>query len=182
MPSLDKYEVKHKERRYDGYVKVDCMQVAIDDKDVQLEVVERGESVSLLIIDPDTHDCLVTRQFRPATASIMDGPVAGMIDENESETTAIIRELREETGIALSEDALIRCGRFYLSAGVMTEATTCFVAKMSLSELSFPYAVSNPDESEFLEVDIAPLSDILADDNKQASLALCALFAEKLIK
>lgn len=91
----------------------------------------------------------------------------------------MIRELFEETGIHLSESKLIRCGRHYLSAGIMTEATTCFIAFVSIEDKDFPYAVNNATESEFLEVDKIPLSDIIGEDNKQASLTICALYAEK---
>ena len=176
---MSKFTILNKESRYKGYISVDCMQVAIGDKRGSLEIIERGDSVALLIVDPNTHECIITRQFRPAISDIMDGPVAGMIDNGESEKSAMIRELLEETGIVLKENALIDVGRHFLSAGIMTEATTCFIAFMTTQDIKFPYNISNEHEFEFLQIDTVPLNKILSTNNKQASLSLCALLAEK---
>tara|TARA_B100000749_G_scaffold279195_1_gene271447 strand:+ start:1395 stop:1931 length:537 start_codon:yes stop_codon:yes gene_type:complete len=160
-------------RKYDGYIKVDKVTVEHKSKQFSLERIERGHSVALLIVDTNTGECLLTSQFRPAVMDEMEGPVAGMIDEGETPEEAIVRECKEETGIEIEQDNLIYLGTHYLSAGILTEKTSCYVIFMSLKSVEDHYEVNNAGENEYITVIKRSMLDLLHQDNKQASLSLC---------
>jgi ADP-ribose pyrophosphatase len=178
MVNKSNIKVLSTERVYNGYLKVDKLQVMVDGNTLNLERIERGQSAAVLVVDPKTEECLVTKQFRPAIMDIMTSTAAGMIDENERAEVAAVRELHEETGVSLNESDLINVGTHYLSSGILTEATTCFIAFADLSDISAPYDVSNAGESEFITVDKVPLDDLYNLPVKSASLSICILEAK----
>jgi len=55
---------------------------------------------------------------------------AGVIDANESPRQTAVRELKEETGITVSESALEEVATYYPSVGGTTERLTGFIAKL----------------------------------------------------
>ncbi|MCH9807189.1 MAG: NUDIX hydrolase [Alphaproteobacteria bacterium] len=71
---------------------------------------ERGDSVAALIVNTDTDNVLLVRQFRPPIAE-MEGStegltetVAGMIRQNEEPLQTLQREVEEETGYVIPFD------------------------------------------------------------------------------
>lgn len=56
---------------------------------------------------------------------------AGMIDPGETPAEAASRELREETGLIVSPDALIEAATYYPSLGGSTEHMTAFIANVT---------------------------------------------------
>lgn len=55
---------------------------------------------------------------------------AGIIDAGETKTEAALRELREETGLIVAEDALEEVAAYYPSVGGSTENLTAFIARV----------------------------------------------------
>ncbi len=84
---------------------------------------ERGDSVAVLLANPETGRLVLVNQFRYPTYE--KGPgwlneiVAGVVDENETPETAIRREVREETGYELAR--LEPIATFYASPGGSSE-------------------------------------------------------------
>lgn len=56
---------------------------------------------------------------------------AGMIDGGETVIEAAVRELREETGLIVTPDALVKVMEVYPSIGGSTERVTGFIARLS---------------------------------------------------
>lgn len=84
---------------------------------------DRGDSVALLVFNPDTQKLLLVNQFRYPT--YVKGPgwitetVAGIRDEGESPEETARREAQEETGLEVEKVELI--ASFYPSPGGSSE-------------------------------------------------------------
>jgi ADP-ribose pyrophosphatase len=86
------------------------------------EMMERGNAVAVLGHDPGRDEVVLANEFRPGAIVAGDYPyrdnlVAGGIEENETALQAAVREMREETGLALSSPVLIHAGAFVSSGG-----------------------------------------------------------------
>ncbi len=73
---------------------------------------------------------------------------AGMIDRDETPADAAIRELREETGIAVGPEALREVGTFYPTLGGSTEKVTAFIVDVS----SAAFGEAEGDHGEMIDV------------------------------
>jgi ADP-ribose pyrophosphatase len=101
--------------------------LAIDgDARVTRAVVEYGESVALVAVDP-RGDLLMVRQYRhPAGRWLLEIPAGGIDEQDESPEAAALRELREETGY---RGAITRLGGFFLACGYSDEYMHVFLAE-----------------------------------------------------
>jgi ADP-ribose pyrophosphatase len=86
------------------------------------EMMERGNAVAVLGHDPGRDEVVLGNEFRPGLMAAGDYPyrdnlVAGTIDDNETALEAAVREMREETGLALSDPVLIHPGAYVSSGG-----------------------------------------------------------------
>ena len=109
-------------------------------------------AVAVLAFD-DQGRVVLTRQYRhPLRRTIIDLP-AGGIEPGESESTAALRELREETGYTAGK--LSRLGAFYQSPGRLATAVTVFVA----AELQ--PGPTDLDDGEIVEVLPMPWPEVL---------------------
>jgi nudix-type nucleoside diphosphatase (YffH/AdpP family) len=101
------------------------------------EAYDRGNGAVVLLHDPDRDTVLLTRQFRwPAYENghpdgMLIEACAGLLDEEDPET-AIRREAREETGVAVAEARLLFTA--YMSPGSVTERLHFFYATYSSEE------------------------------------------------
>ena len=86
------------------------------------EVMERGNAVAVLGHDPKRDEVVLGNEFRPGVLVAGDYPyrdnlIAGAIDDNETALEAAVREMREETGLLLSDPVLIHAGAYVSSGG-----------------------------------------------------------------
>jgi ADP-ribose pyrophosphatase len=86
------------------------------------EIMERGNAVAVLGHDPDRNEVVLGNEFRPGVMVTGDYPyrdnlIAGAIDEGETALEAAVREMREETGLVLSNLVLIHSGAYVSSGG-----------------------------------------------------------------
>jgi ADP-ribose pyrophosphatase len=117
---LDEVTVAH--QRYDGTMSAGERRL----------VFERGDAIAVLLFDKQTRSVLAVEQFSlPALiARRRDNPttsdgwitelVAGMIDEGESATQAVMRETFEETGYRIENPKPI--GTYFSSPGGLVRA------------------------------------------------------------
>jgi ADP-ribose pyrophosphatase len=86
------------------------------------EIMERGNAVAVLGHDPNCNEVVLGNEFRPGVLVAGDYPyrdnlIAGSIDKNETALEAAVREMREETGLVLSNPVLIHSGAYVSSGG-----------------------------------------------------------------
>lgn len=92
---------------------------------ISWEMMERGNAVAVLGHDPDRDEIVLANEFRPGALvageyAYRDNVVAGTIEDGETPLDAAVREMREETGLALRDPVLIHPGA-YVSSGGTTE-------------------------------------------------------------
>jgi ADP-ribose pyrophosphatase len=86
------------------------------------EMMERGNAVAVLGHDPGRDEIVLGNEFRPGVLVAGDYPyrdnlIAGGIESNETVLQAAVREMREETGLDLSDPVLIHSGAYVSSGG-----------------------------------------------------------------
>jgi ADP-ribose pyrophosphatase len=100
-------------------------------RDLTWEVMERGHAVAVLGFDPALDRVVLISEFRPGVLLAGDYPftdnlVAGGMEADESAEDAAIREMREETGLALREPRVIHPGAYVSSGGTSEKITLVF--------------------------------------------------------
>jgi len=120
-------------------------------KAAQREFVEHRGGVAVLAVDEKGYVPLV-RQFRyPLGAHIWEIP-AGKLEVGEAPDSAIVRELREETG--LQAERIERIASFYPTVGYSNEIIRVYLAT------GLSYVGAHPDEDEFLEIKYFHIDDL----------------------
>lgn len=89
---------------------------------ISREMMERGNAVAILGHDPGRDQVVLGNEFRPGVMLAGDYPfrdnlIAGSIDENETALEAAAREMREETGLLLTDSVLVHSGAYVSSGG-----------------------------------------------------------------
>ncbi len=115
------------------------------------EVVEHRGGVAVLAVDQN--GCVpMVRQFRyPLGKHLWEIP-AGKLERGEDPDQAIIRELREETGLVA---ATVRpLGRFFPTCGYSNEIIRLYLAT------DLTYVGAKPDDDEFLEIKYVPIAEL----------------------
>ncbi|MDI3254008.1 MAG: NUDIX hydrolase [Bacillota bacterium] len=122
------------------------------------DVIRHNGSVVILAVDDSRkRDPLIVmeRQYRHAAGQYMWEIPAGKIEEGEKRLAAAKRELREETGY--SAKTWTKLTRYIPSPGFLGEWMQIYLAEgLTLGKTS-------PDEDEWLEVKLAPLSEVLTN-------------------
>lgn len=101
----------------------------------------------------------LVKQFRPAVGKYLIEVPAGLLNEGENPSQAAVRELKEETGIIIREDSLIKVGEGYSSPGYTDESLFLFIAPISISNYEKRSALSL-DEDEEVEALYIPINQL----------------------
>jgi ADP-ribose pyrophosphatase len=143
-------EIKDKYPGYKGFFKLMVYHLKHElfnggeSAEMKREVFERGNSVAVLLYDPNERSVLLTEQFRlPAHlagqgAFQMDVP-AGVQKEGEDPQDVALREVKEETGVDLEPSKLQHITTFMPSMGGCTEVVTLYAAEVDLSNTEMGY-------------------------------------------
>ena len=112
--------------------------------------MERGNAVAVLGHDPGRDEVVLGNEFRPGLMVAGDYPyrdnlIAGAIDKNETALEAAVREMREETGLVLSNPVLIHSGA-YVSSGGTSEKISIVYGTVDTSLAGGVHG--NPEEDE----------------------------------
>lgn len=144
-PAPSKHKFQKTKRLLDDFFKVDEYVGSYEQYDNtfspehKLLVFERGDSVAALLYDPTHREVILVEQFRLPTVvghGVGGGwilePAAGIIEEGETARDAIISEVLEETGYAVTDIAPVMT--FFVSPGGSTERIHMFYAEVRRSQ------------------------------------------------
>jgi len=98
----------------------------------QREVYDHGNAVTALLYNKEAGTVLLTKQFRIATYvngnnnGMLTETCAGILEDGEAPDEAMIREIKEETGYAVS--SVQKVYEAYTSAGSLNELLYFYVA------------------------------------------------------
>ena len=139
--------IHEKERVFQKHFAVDLYRVSYKKfnggttRILDREIFERdADAVAILPFDPVSEEVVLIEQFRPGALKDKVSPwlieiVAGMIDQGETELQAAVRELQEESGLAVTEQDLHYINAVYPSPGGCSEKVTLYVGKITASHL-----------------------------------------------
>jgi ADP-ribose pyrophosphatase len=133
-----KYKVEDEEWVYDGFLKIRKARVTFEKHEgghtsMDMECMERGDAVAILLYDPSKDLLYFTRQFRyPPVGKdepwMLEIP-AGSTDSGEKAEDAAKREILEETGF--HTDSLHHALTYYASPGGSSERVFFFYGEVS---------------------------------------------------
>lgn len=105
--------------------------------DLTLEYLEHHSAVCALLLNYEETKALLVHQYRPGKQGLMYEVPAGLIDPGENEDTAILRELKEETGYASEDiDILFKSPKpYFISPGYTTERLHFYISKLNKAEV-----------------------------------------------
>lgn len=128
------------------------------------EVASRPPAVAVLLYDPDHQNVVMIEQFRPGALSTAKSPwlleiVAGVIDPTDTPEQAAIREVFEETGLAVS--SLIPMGHFLPSPAILSEKVFLYCAIVQAPNRGSGGVYGLASESEDIKVHVFSLEEAL---------------------
>jgi len=93
-------------------------------------------AVIVLVYHKITGRFLVVEQYRPPVKRRVTELTAGLIDSGETPGQAAVRELSEETGVAVGEEELINLGFLYSSVGLTDEKVYAFAVEIDDTKIA----------------------------------------------
>jgi ADP-ribose pyrophosphatase len=155
-------------RLSDGFLKLDRFEFTVARHEggtqrITRELMHRGDAVGVLAYDPVRDEIVLINEFRPGCLIAGDPPftdnlVAGAIDGDESPVAAAIREMREETGLELSEPIVVHPGA-YVSSGGTSEKIAIVFGLVDASHASGVHG--NPEEGEDILTVVLPAAQFI---------------------
>ena len=116
------------------------------------DVVRHRGAVAVVALTDDGRICLV-RQYRTALDRVTVEIPAGKLDPGEDPMDCAVRELQEETGMQAERMAFLTT--IATGVGFCDELIHIYMAT------GLTFAQSNPDEDEFINVDLVDLSELI---------------------
>ncbi|HMG16359.1 MAG TPA: NUDIX hydrolase [Saprospiraceae bacterium] len=160
------YKILKKELVYKGFNKLTKFEFEIDSFDgsrlkKETEVLERGDSYSIVIYEKDTDTLLFTEQFRMPVAQNMNGwmleMVAGRVEGSDNPEDTIKREALEEIGYLIDKIELI--AKFYVSPGVSNERIFLYYSEVNTTDMK-EKGGGLKEENEDIKLIKCPVKDI----------------------
>ena len=165
----DDVELIEKQVAFRGYFQIDRLRLRFPlyeggmSREVDREVLERGQVAAVLLVDPD-RDCVVLiEQFRPGPYAAGEQPwlieaVAGIIEGRESAEEMARREAREEANCEITD--LFPIMRFFTSPGASTESVALFCGRVDSSDAGGVHGLE--EEGEDIRVLVVPVMEALS--------------------
>jgi ADP-ribose pyrophosphatase len=135
-------------------LRVDTVKTA-DERRSTREIIEHAPCIAVVPVDADGNILLV-RQFRLAAGKELLEIPAGGIDQGESPEEAVIREMREETG--LKPGKVERLTGFYLSPGFSSEYLHLFLVSEFESD---PLSAEDTADIELVKMPVSQIKELI---------------------
>jgi ADP-ribose pyrophosphatase len=154
-------------------LRVDTVQTA-SGRQTTREIVEHVDCVAIVAVDAEDNILLVSQFRKPVEKQLLEIP-AGGIDAGEDAETAVVREMREETGFW--PQRVEHLGGFYAAPGYGTEYLYLYLAtELTPSQLH----AEDTEGIEVVRVPIAQVPELIASGRicDAKSIAGLLLFLE----
>jgi ADP-ribose pyrophosphatase len=149
-------------------VRIDTVRT-VDGRESTREIVHHDDCIAVVAIDSDDNVLLVEQFRKPVEKNLLEVP-AGGIDEGEDAETAVIREMREETGFRPGK--LVRLGGFYSAPGYTTEYLYLYLA----TDLTpAPLEAEDTAGINVVRVPVAEITDLLTSGKIEDSKSIAGL-------
>jgi ADP-ribose pyrophosphatase len=166
---MEKFKIAKEETAYEGFFTIKKARIKREDLsgemiEVEREMLERGDSVGVLVYEKDTQSLVLTRQFRyPAQRD--DGYLmeiaAGGIEEGETPEQCVRRELKEELGYEVEELEYI--AYYYSTPGTSSERIFLYYAELRSEDRTEEGGGSKKEQEdiELIRHPAAQISDLI---------------------
>jgi ADP-ribose pyrophosphatase len=129
--------------------------------EIQRELVQRGDAVSVVLYDPKKDAVVLVEQFRIG-AYENDNPwmmelVAGVVEPGEQIETVAERETEEEAGLVIQRPQLVY--QYYTTPGICSEKVSLFYAVCDSTKARVMAGL--PEENEDIRVHVVPLQQAM---------------------
>ncbi len=149
-------------------LRVDAVRTA-DGRESTREIIEHDDCVGIVPVDADDNVLLV-RQYRLAAGKELLETPAGGIDPGESPEAAVVREMREETG--LRPQKVERLSGFYLSPGFSSEYLHLYLATEMEAD---PIAAEDTAGIEVIRVPVTKISALISSGKIEDAKSIAGL-------
>jgi ADP-ribose pyrophosphatase len=165
----DGVELIEKQAAFSGYFRIDRFRLRFPlyeggmSREVEREVLERGQVAAVLLVDPDWDRVVLIEQFRPGPYAAGEQPwlieaVAGIIEGTESAEEMARREAREEANCEITD--LFPIMRFFTSPGASTESVALFCGRVDSTDAGGVHGLE--EEGEDIRVMVVSVSEALS--------------------
>ena len=155
------YRVKSTETVFQGFFKMTRMLVEHRlfgggwSKPLRRELFQRGDAVGVLLYDSHNHRIGLIEQFRPGALNEVRGPwqyevIAGRVAPGETPEQTAVRELQEESGVAVEK--LLPICDYLVSSGGTDEKMHLFCGLVDLSDRGGIFGLEGESEDILLQV------------------------------
>lgn len=162
------FSVINKQTLYQGFHKIELFDFKFDkfaggESDiVSRELSRRKSCVGLLPFDPVRKEILLIEQIRLGPLANQEHPwlleiVAGIIEDDESKESTVLREAKEEANCSISK--LIPIYNYYLTPGGSSEKINLYCGITDTSNAGGVYGVEHEDED--IKVHIVKFKDAM---------------------
>jgi ADP-ribose pyrophosphatase len=168
---LKKEKILSSQIIYEGRIlklRVDTVRTA-DGRQSTREIVEHEDCIGVVAVDADDNILLVNQFRAPLEKELLEIP-AGGVDPGEDAAAAVIREMREETG--LRPQKVERLTGFYLSPGFCNEYLHLYLAT---DFEPAPLSAEDTASIEVVRVPVAQIPDLIASGTIEDSKSIAGL-------
>jgi ADP-ribose pyrophosphatase len=178
MLNAYKYTILERNRAYDGFLKMDKLQLRHslygggESQVMTRELLVRNPAVAVLAYDPKVRAVVLIEQFRVGAAN-EEKPwlvelIAGVVETGETPADVAVREAREEAGADIQ--IVERIAECYNSAGGSNERTTVFFATVDSRSVLDRGSLAT--EHEDIRVMVVPVEEFERGLRATATLVL----------
>jgi ADP-ribose pyrophosphatase len=164
-----KHSIKKVKKIWNKFLKLDLFTVDIKYADGNKQTIERflvqgSNAASIFLYDKKNNLTLMVEQFRIGmvyedNANSLECP-AGLIDDGENASDAIIREVLEETGLDISSFPLKQVSKeSFISCGTMTQTLSIFSCNCDLSNVK--EGIYGTDDEEYIHTKLIPYTEMV---------------------
>jgi ADP-ribose pyrophosphatase len=143
--------------------------LTVDGRESTREIIEHNPCIGVVPVDVEGNILLVNQYRSPIGKDLLEIP-AGGIDKGEDPATAVIREMREETG--LKPRKVTRLTGYYLSPGFCDEYMHLFLAE---DLVPAPLSAEDTAGIEVVKVPAAKISELITSDKIEDSKSVAGL-------